>query len=207
MRKALVVGGTSAIAEAVARRLAARGDALCLTGRDRAQLDAVASDLRGRGASVVHTVMLDVTDAGARASALGDIEIAIGPPDIALVAHGTLPDQRECERSEAALLAALDVNLTATLALVTAIGNRMEAAAHGTLAVITSVAGDRGRASNYVYGAAKAGVSTFLSGMRHRLSQRGVAVVDVRPGFVDTPMTAAFSKHILWASPPRAAAA
>ncbi len=201
MRRVLVIGATSAIAEAVARRFAARGDTLCIAGRDPAKLAAIADDLRVRGAAAVHTVALDVTDILARATALAAAEAAIGTPDVALIAHGTLPDQRACEQSEATLLAAIDVNFTATLALATAIANRMQAAGRGTLAVITSVAGDRGRKSNYVYGAAKAGVSTFLSGLRHRLYAQGVAVVDVRPGFVDTPMTAAFPKGALWASP------
>src|SRR6266542_718739 len=164
MRRVLVIGATSAIAEAVARRFAARGDTLCLAGRDPAKLAAIADDLRVRGAAAVHTVALDVTDILARATALAAAEAAIGTPDVALIAHGTLPDQRACEQSEATLLAAIDVNFTATLALATAIANRMQAAGRGTLAVITSVA-------------------------------------DVRPGFVDTPMTAAFPKGALWASP------
>jgi short-subunit dehydrogenase len=201
MRSVLVVGATSAIAEAVVREFAARGDALFLAARDTAKLGSIADDLRVRGAAAVHTAPLDVTDAASRAAALAAADAAIGTPDIALVAHGTLPDQRACEGSEADLVEALDVNFVATVAMVSAIANRMQAAGRGTIAVITSVAGDRGRASNYVYGAAKAGVSTFLSGLRHRLHRHGIAVADVRPGFVDTPMTASIAKNPLFASP------
>jgi short-subunit dehydrogenase len=99
----------------------------------------------------------------------------------------------------------MEVNGTATAALALRAAARLEAQGHGTLAVITSVAGVRGRASNYVYGAAKAMVSTLLSGLRQRLHGRGVRVVDVRPGFVDTPMTAAFRKGALWAQPDKVA--
>jgi short-subunit dehydrogenase len=93
------------------------------------------------------------------------------------------------------------VNGTATIAIAAAVARQMETQGRGTLAVISSVAGDRGRASNYVYGAAKAAVSTYLSGLRQRLSPRGVNVLTVKPGFVDTPMTASFKKGLLWAKP------
>src|SRR6266496_6088688 len=128
MRKVLVIGATSAIGEAVARVLALRGDSLCLAARNPAKLAAIVDDLRVRGAADLHTVVMDVTDATSRATALAAIEAAIGAPEVALIAHGTLPDQRYCERSEAALLAALDVNFVSTVALASAIANRMEAA-------------------------------------------------------------------------------
>jgi len=97
------------------------------------------------------------------------------------------------------------VNGTATIALAGLIARKLEAQGHGTLAVISSVAGDRGRASNYLYGSAKAAVSTYLSGLRQRLHGRGIGLVTIKPGFVDTPMTAAFTKGPLWASPERIA--
>jgi decaprenylphospho-beta-D-erythro-pentofuranosid-2-ulose 2-reductase len=122
-----------------------------------------------------------------------------------LIAHGTLPDQRACEASASRTVAELQVNFTATIALLILVAQRMQAQGSGTIAVITSVAGDRGRQSNFVYGAAKGGVSLFLQGLRHRLAGCGVRVVDIRPGFVDTPMTAAFDKGGLWATPARVA--
>lgn len=202
----LVVGATSAIAEATARRFATAGASIHLIGRDARRLAATAADLGVRGARVSGTTQLDVTDVAAHAAALDDAERALGgTPDIVLVAHGTLPDQRACEQSVAATLKAIDENFTSTVALVTLLAQRMQGRGRGTIAVITSVAGDRGRASNYVYGAAKGGVSIYLSGLRHRLHTSGIAVVDIRPGFVDTPMTAAIAKGPLWASPARVA--
>jgi len=205
MRKILIVGATSVIAEAVARRFAADGDAFFLVGRNATRLEAIGADLRIRGAPAVYTATLDVSDIGSQAAMLAKVEGAMGVPDIVLIAHGTLPDQRACEQSVTATVSALNVNFTATLALLTLIANRFETAGRGTIAVITSVAGDRGRRSNYLYGAAKGGVSIFLSGLRHRLQARGVAVLDIRPGFVDTPMTSAFAKGTLWAKPDRVA--
>jgi decaprenylphospho-beta-D-erythro-pentofuranosid-2-ulose 2-reductase len=96
------------------------------------------------------------------------------------------------------------VNFTATAALLTLIANRFEAQRHGTIAVITSVAGDRGRQSNYIYGAAKGGLVVFLQGLRNRLHHAGVSVVTLKPGFVDTPMTAHLPKNFLFCSPRRA---
>jgi decaprenylphospho-beta-D-erythro-pentofuranosid-2-ulose 2-reductase len=120
---------------------------------------------------------------------------------VALIAHGTLPDQSACESSVEMALAEFATNGTSTIALLTALAPGMEAQGAGVLAVISSVAGDRGRQSNYLYGAAKAAVSTFASGLRQRLAKAGVSVVTIKPGFVDTPMTRNFRKGALWAKP------
>jgi decaprenylphospho-beta-D-erythro-pentofuranosid-2-ulose 2-reductase len=116
-----------------------------------------------------------------------------------LVAHGTLPDPAASDASVETALREFALNGTATIALCAAIAPRLKAPA--TLAVISSVAGDRGRASNYLYGSAKAAVSTYLSGLRQRLTPTGINVLTIKPGFVDTPMTAAFRKGLLWAQP------
>jgi short-subunit dehydrogenase len=131
---------------------------------------------------------------------------ALGDVDVVLIAHGTLPDQKTCEASVDTAMAEFATNATSTIALLTVLANRLESAGRGTMAVISSVAGDRGRASNYLYGSAKAAVSTFLSGLRQRLAKRGVAVVTIKPGFVDTPMTRNFKKGLLWAKPDAVAA-
>lgn len=204
-RKVLIVGATSAIAEAVARRLAVRGDSLLLAGRDATRLDAIAADLRVRGAPQAHIGILDVARSDEHARFVEDAWRTHGPFDIVLIAHGTLPDQQACEASVERTLAEMNVNFIGTVSLLTVIANRMQERKSGTIAVITSVAGDRGRQSNYVYGAAKGGVSLFLQGLRHRLAPVGVKVVDIKPGFVDTPMTAAFPKGGLWATPARVA--
>jgi decaprenylphospho-beta-D-erythro-pentofuranosid-2-ulose 2-reductase len=202
-RRVLIIGATSAIAAETARVFAAYGARLFLTGRDSERLDAAAADLRVRGAVQVETARLEVTDIASHGGVLEAADAALGGLDVVLIAHGTLPDQARCEQSVAETLAALEVNFTATVALLTLLANRLEAARHGCIAVITSVAGDRGRQSNYVYGAAKGGVDRFLEGLRNRLFRSGVSVLTIKPGFVDTPMTAGVPKNLLFASPRR----
>lgn len=201
-----VLGATSAIAEQVARRWAARGARLFLVARDGERLERIAADLELRGAARVVRHRADLDDPAALAPLLEALEATFGTPDIVLLAFGTLGDQVAIARDPAATRRALATNLVSPAALLTALAGRMEAAGRGVLAVLTSVAGDRGRASNYVYGAAKGGLSIFLEGLRHRLAASGVAVVDIRPGPVDTPMTAGLAKGgPLWASAERVA--
>lgn len=205
MRKVLIVGATSAIAEAVARLLAAQGDLLYLVGRRAETLEAIAADLRVRGAARVQTEVMDANAIERHASLLDHADVALGGLDTVLIAHGTLSDQAACQQSVALTFQELHTNALSVIALLTLIANHFEAQRVGTIAVISSVAGDRGRQSNYVYGTAKAAVSTFLSGLRQRLYKSGVQVVTIKPGFVDTPMTRDFSKGLLWAKPERVA--
>lgn len=205
MRRVLVVGATSAIAEAVCRHYAAAGEALCLAARDAPHLHAIADDLRVRGAARVETITFDALDFDALPALVQAAVDTLGGIDVALVAHGSLPDQAACTRSPALTRREIDVNFTSAAVLLGLLATHLEHAKGGTLAVISSVAGDRGRASNYTYGAAKAGLDAFASGLRHRLHASGVRVVTIKPGFVDTPMTAAFAKGPLWASPQRVA--
>jgi decaprenylphospho-beta-D-erythro-pentofuranosid-2-ulose 2-reductase len=206
MQRVLIIGATSAIAEATARIYAERGSRLHLVARTPARLDTVVEDLRIRGAADVGRDALDMNDLGRHEAVLDSAWAALGDVDVVLVAHGTLPDQKACEASVETAMAEFATNATSTIALLTLVANRMEKAGRGSIAVISSVAGDRGRASNYLYGSAKAAVSTFLSGLRQRLSKRGVDVVTIKPGFVDTPMTRDFKKGALWAKPDAVAA-
>jgi short-subunit dehydrogenase len=203
-RRVLIVGATSAIAGETARAYAASGATLFLVGRDAARLAACADDLRVRGAHRVDTAVLDVTDFDRHEAVLDAAEVSLGRIDVALLAHGSLPDQSECQTSVTATEAAIAVNFTGTVILLTHLANRFEVRRGGVIAVITSVAGDRGRQSNYVYGAAKGGVAIFLQGLRNRLHRSGVVVVTLKPGFVDTPMTAGVPKGPLFASARRA---
>jgi decaprenylphospho-beta-D-erythro-pentofuranosid-2-ulose 2-reductase len=196
----LIVGATSAIAEALARRYAGEGAHLFLAARNRARLEAIAADLRVRGAPAVATATFDARARTGFEDLIGLAWDTLGGIDTALIAHGSLPDQAACTASPETALAELDVNALSVIGLLTPLANRMESAGRGTIAVIGSVAGDRGRQSNYVYGAAKACLHTFLEGLAHRLYPAGVKVITVKPGFVDTPMTAAFPKGPLWAS-------
>jgi short-subunit dehydrogenase len=201
MKNIVIFGAYSAIAEATARHLAPSGGRFFLVGRDSGKLDQVAADLEVRGAQETHVFASDLaTPAGVLAS----VEALYGTfdkVDVALIAHGTLPDQKACEADVGQTMAAFEINGLSHIGLLTLLAQRFEKQGTGTIAVITSVSGDRGRQSNYVYGAAKRAVSTFLDGLRHRLAGTSVQVIDIRPGFVDTPMTAAFDKGPLWASP------
>lgn len=201
MRHILIVGATSAIAEATARRFAQDGDRLYLVARNPERLVAVASDLKTRGATQVETMVLDANDTTKHADLITQAETTMGGLDTILIAHGTLSDQKACESSFDETLKELQTNCLSVISLLTHVANRFEARSHGTIAVISSVAGDRGRQSNYVYGTAKGAVSIFLQGLRNRLSRSGVTVITIKPGFVDTPMTVSFRKSKLWASP------
>jgi hypothetical protein len=201
MRRVLIVGATSAIAEATARRFAQRGDALFLAARSVERLRAIADDLRVRSAAPVETAAFDASDFASHAALVDQAEAALGGLDLVLIAHGTLPDQKTCEASFDQALRELQVNALSVMSLLTAVANRFEQQGRGAIAVISSVAGDRGRQSNYVYGSAKAAVTAFLGGLRNRLQPAGVHVLTIKPGFVDTPMTRDFPKGALWASP------
>jgi len=186
-----------------ARAYARSGARLFLVARHAERLSAVAEDLRVRGAGEVGTAVLDVKDVARHQSLVEAAVAALGGLDVALLAHGTLPDQARCQASVAETLEALEINFSATVALLTLLANRFEAQRGGCIAVIGSVAGDRGRQSNYVYGAAKGGLAIFLQGLRNRLYRSGVVVITLKPGFVDTPMTAGVPKNPLFATAPR----
>jgi short-subunit dehydrogenase len=201
MRKILIIGATSAIAEATARRSAAAGDRLFLVARNSERLSILAEDLKLRGAAQTEIFAMDANDSAQHAALVATAKARLEGLDTVLIAHGTLSDQQACEASFETTLQELQTNALSVISLLTHIANLFEAQKHGTIAVISSVAGDRGRPSNYVYGTAKATVSTFLQGLRGRLFAAGVNVITIKPGFVDTPMTAAFRKGLLWASP------
>lgn len=201
MKKVLVLGATSAIAQATVRRLAARGASLYLVARHAERLDAVVRDARTRGASRVDSEALDLDDFAQHEPMIDRAAAALGGLDGVLLAHGVLGNQEQAQRSYADTEKVLRTNFLSAVSLLTPLANRFEAQREGTLVVISSVAGDRGRQSNYVYGASKGALSVFLQGLRNRLAPAGVAVVTVKPGFVDTPMTAGVKKNALFASP------
>ena len=206
MKRVLIFGATSAIARATARIFAERGDRLFLVARDEGKLKATARDLQSRGAEKVDYATADLADETGFETLLGRAAEALGGLDVALIAYGTLPDQGALEGSPQATQEALHVNFTSVALLLTLLANRFQAQRSGTLAVISSVAGDRGRASNYVYGTAKGAVSLFVQGLRNRLHGSGVHVLTIKPGLVDTPMTAELKKNFLYAKPEGVAA-
>jgi decaprenylphospho-beta-D-erythro-pentofuranosid-2-ulose 2-reductase len=187
--KILIIGATSAIAMEVAKLYASDGAELFLIARNDTRLDALKADLVVRGAGRVAAAVADLSDCTKHDALLAEAEHALGPIDIVLIAHGTLSDQAKCQQSFAATAVEFQTNFLSIVSLLTLLANRFEARRAGTIAVISSVAGDRGRQSNYVYGAAKGAISIFLEGLRNRLHHAGVHVVTIKPGFVDTPMT------------------
>jgi decaprenylphospho-beta-D-erythro-pentofuranosid-2-ulose 2-reductase len=201
MKKILIIGATSAVAEATARLWAAEGNQFYLLGRNTERLTAIAADLKGRGADSAQFALLDVNEFELHTAVLDAATIALNGVDIVLIAHGTLGDQTACEQDFTAALIELNTNMMSVISLLTHLANSFEAQQHGSIVVVSSVAGDRGRQSNYVYGTAKGGLSIFLQGLRQRLHKYGVHVLTVKPGFVDTPMTAEFKKGLLWAKP------
>lgn len=206
MIKTMIIGATSAIAHATARLWASEDNALYLVARDPDKLEAIVQDLETRGAGQLETRVMDMLEQQQHQALVEDAVERLGGLDRVLIAHGTLPDQKACEASVDQTRRELEINCLSTISLVTRMASFFESQGSGTIAVITSVAGDRGRQSNYVYGTAKGALSLFLQGLRNRLHRSNVQVLTVKPGFVDTPMTAAFPKGFLWAQPERVAA-
>lgn len=204
--KTMIIGATSAIAHATARLWASEDNALYLVARDPDKLEAIAQDLETRGVGQLETRVMDMLEQQRHQALVEDAVERLGGLDRVLIAHGTLPDQKACGASADQTRRELEINCLSTISLVTRMASFFESQGSGTIAVITSVAGDRGRQSNYVYGAAKGALSLFLQGLRNRLYRSNVQVLTVKPGFVDTPMTAAFPKGFLWAQPERVAA-
>lgn len=188
VKRIVIVGATSSMAEHCARLWVARGPvALTLVGRDRDRTERVAADLRVRGAQTsVAVETVDFEDARAIAALAARLET----PDLVLVAHGSLPEQAACQRDLEACASALSVNGVSPVLFAEAFAAVFEAARRGTLVLIGSVAGDRGRRSNYIYGSAKGLVTRYAQGLQHRFAGTAVKVVLVKPGPTDTPMTA-----------------
>lgn len=205
MQKILIIGANSAIAEACAKRFAAQGHSLYLLARNSARLESLAQDLRVRGAAAVHCATFEANALETHQALLEQVKAELNGLDRVLIAHGTLSDQQACEQSVELTLQELQTNALSVIALLTLLANHFEQQRHGSIAVIGSVAGDRGRQSNYIYGTAKGALSIFLQGLRNRLHKSGVQVLTIKPGFVDTPMTAAFPKGPLWATPEKVA--
>jgi len=190
MERILIIGATSAIAEAVARTYAEKKARFYLLGRDAVRLEAVVGDLSVRGAAFVGTALFDANDIGSFQGLLQRAYEALDSAiDIVLIAHGYYWTQDVVEMSVFDVVETLQVNAVSTIALLAILGDMMEKQGHGALAVISSVAGDRGRPSNYVYGSSKATVTSFCEGLRARLYKHGVHVLTIKPGMVDTPMT------------------
>jgi short-subunit dehydrogenase len=176
-----------------------------LVGRNSDRLTAVAQDLLTRGAGNVDVWTMDLDDTAGHAEMLATAAQRLGRIELALIAHGVLGDQQAGEQDFEVAAAVLHTNFMSVVSLCTWLGNYFQLQRSGTLAVISSVAGDRGRKSNYVYGASKGALNIFLEGLRNRIDRDGVHVLTIKPGFVATPMTAHVEQTFLFASPEKVA--
>lgn len=204
VRRLLALGATSGIAREALRCVAAQGARLYLVARDSEKLGVTADDLKVRGAAAVECLQADLADSNLHSEILDRAFSIWQGLDAALIAHGTLPDQDQAEKDMSVLQDALDANYVSTALLLAQLANRFEQQRSGVIAVIGSVAGDRGRKSNYIYGSAKAGLATYAAGLRLRLEPAGVHVILIKPGWVSTPMTAHLKQNALYASSERA---
>ncbi|CAN5605950.1 SDR family oxidoreductase [soil metagenome] len=200
-KRVVILGALSAVAVAVARRYASQGARIAIVARREVDLASLAADLTARGAAGVHAAVLDLSavDPG---QALPELIEAIGGLDVIVLAYGALTDQSRAETDLAYVAEQLNTNFTSAALWSMAAADVLSRQDSGVLVAIGSVAGDRGRQSNYVYGAAKAGLAVLVQGLAHRLAAGRARAVIVKPGFIDTPMTAHLDKGgPLWAKP------
>ena len=190
-KRIVIIGATSAIAEHCVRLWAQEQPLdLTLVGRDTNRIERVAADLTARSpGSDIHVTQVDFLDVAAIQAAVDEIAKPHAI-DIVLIAHGSLPEQDACQNDLKACREALEINGISPMLFAEAFAKHMAKADSGTLVLVGSVAGDRGRKSNYVYGAAKGLVTRYAQGLQHRFAGTGVKVVLVKPGPTDTPMTA-----------------
>ncbi|MFH1700086.1 MAG: SDR family oxidoreductase [Candidatus Zixiibacteriota bacterium] len=201
MSNILIIGATSAIAQATVRLYARPENNIFLVALENDLLRTVADDLSVRGAGAVEYRTLDVLDYDKHDEVINEVWEKMGEVDIVLIAHGVLGKQSEDENDFKKTEFVLNINFMSCVSLLTIMAGKFEKQGKGSIAVISSVAGDRGRKNNYVYGASKGGLSIFLDGLRARLAQSNVNVITIKPGFVDTPMTQEFEKGLLWSKP------
>lgn len=204
-RGIVIVGATSAIARAIARDLARTGGRLALVGRDQDECERIASDLRTRYGAHASAVRTDLEHLDA-SSLVERCAVALdGAVDALVCCQGFMAEQEEAQANPLLVRRTMAVNLTSVIELCEAFAPRLRTPG-GSICVVSSVAGDRGRPSNHIYGASKAGVNAYLEGLGARLHPAGVRVLTVKPGFTDTAMTWGQDGMFLVASPERVAA-
>lgn len=182
----LIIGALSDVGRALARVYGREGHPLILAARRVERLIPDVQDLTVRFGAPIRSVELDILDMAGHGAFLDGLG---GLPDTVICVVGLLGSQQEAEKSWCQADLIMRTNYLGPACLLGEIANRMQASGHGCIIGVSSVAGDRGRASNYLYGSAKAGFTAFLSGLRNRLSHHGVRVMTIKPGFIDTRMT------------------
>lgn len=201
MKTVLIIGATSAIAEETAKLYAAEGYRLVLWARREAAMKSMEGNLKVLGAKEVHSRVIDLNDADVHRVAFEETIEQMGDVDIVLIAHGLMHDQLDVQDDFNAFETSLVTNYISYVSLLTVMAPWFEQKKAGNIGVITSVAGDRGRKSNYIYGSTKAGASAFTDGYGARMAAHGVFVTNIKPGSVATPMTAHLKQGLLFASP------
>lgn len=196
----LILGATSSMARALSRKLAARGAALLLAGRDMDDLEATAADCRHRGAAWAEPIRFDARDSATFEPILSRMAAAEGTLKAAVFV-GSMPEQALIDADPSVIDGVVTDSFTGPARLIHALAPMLEERGSGTIVGVGSVAGDRGRVGNYVYGTAKAGFHTYMSGLRNRLTRSGAHAVTVKPGFVDTAMTWGLDGMFLVAPP------
>jgi len=191
-KRIAIIGATSAIAEHCARQWAQKGPVeLFLVGRNQKRLEIVAADLQIRSPeTTIEIVVTDFSEPTSINEAVG-LLFQKGAIDIALIAHGTLPNQISCQNNLSLCEETLEINGISPVLYAEAFAGHMAKINQGSIAIIGSVAGDRGRKSNYVYGAAKGLVTRYAQGLQHRFASTGVNISLIKPGPTNTPMTVA----------------
>jgi len=201
----IILGATSSMARAFARAVAERGDCVLLAGRDMDDLKRSATDCAARGARAAEVLRFDARKPETFAPILERAATEDGTINAAVFV-GSMPPQEEIDADPALIEGTVTDSFTGPARFLQALAPMMEERGGGTVVGVCSVAGDRGRIGNYVYGAAKAGFATYLSGLRNRLTRSGGHVVTVKPGFVDTAMTWGIEGMFLVAPPEKVAA-
>lgn len=201
MKKVVIIGATSAIAEAMGRQFSDQKNELFLIGRQEAHLKILSEDFSARSQKPCQYYIFEALQSAQFLQCLYAALDALASIDILVIAHGTLPDQKKCERNYQVAIEEFTVNATSYIGLLTVFSAYFEKQGQGNIIAFSSCAADRGRPSNYLYGSAKAAITTFCAGLHLSLQDKGVGVLIVKPGFVDTPMTKEFKKGLLWAKP------
>lgn len=202
MKKILVFGASSKLAQVTIKHFKSDGTELFLSGSDEMKLKTVSDELTTLNPNIkTHLFQLNALEFDRHQELFDKAIDSMGEIDCVFIAHGTLPNQEEVQKSASESIKEFHINCTSFISLCSIAGNYFESKNKGTIAVIASVAGDRGRQSNYIYGSAKGAVALFLQGLRNRLFKSNVNVVTIKPGMVETPMTAHMPKGLLFAKP------
>ncbi len=205
MKNFLVLGASSLIVQKTLELLAKPDYKFYLVGRNEGKLNIVKSHIETISQSQIFVESADLTDFERHQQIFDNAIQAMGNIDYILVGYGILFNQQELEKEPTRIIENYNINALSVILFVSMVANYFEQHNKGSIVVISSVAGDRGRKSNYFYGSAKATLTVFLQGLRHRFAKTNIKVITIKPGLVDTPMTAHIKKNVLFASPEKVA--